>query len=102
MKPQLKADGNFSQGGQVTNFQNVPVFVMREDETVIYYAPVFDLSGYGYDESEAEQSLSLAIKEFFRYTSNKKTFVSELIKLGWKQQKKTKFVPRDVRYGESA
>ncbi|MBV6641035.1 MAG: hypothetical protein KI791_09960 [Cyclobacteriaceae bacterium] len=93
MKPQLKATGNFTQGNKTANFQNVPVFVIREDDTTIYYTPVFDISGYGYDDTEAEKSLQVAINEFFRYTLNKKTFSSELLKLGWKQLKKKKYLP---------
>lgn len=93
MKPHLKADGKFSNGKQSANFQNVPVFVIKEDDTIVYYTPVFDLSGYGYNELEAENSLMIGINEFFRYTLNKNTFGTELLKLGWKQPKKKKFIP---------
>ena len=93
MKPHLKADGKFVDGKNQANYQNVPVFVLKEDNTVIYYTPVFDISGYGYNEEEAEQSLIVAINEFLKYTLTKKTFNAELLKLGWTEQKKRKFVP---------
>lgn len=93
MNPQMKASGQFVDGLNQAQFDNVPVFILQEDNTIVCYSPVFDLSGYGRSEKEAWESLSIGINEFFKYTMNKKTLGVELIKLGWKQQKKKKFVP---------
>ncbi|MEP5611311.1 MAG: hypothetical protein ABJP45_03645 [Cyclobacteriaceae bacterium] len=93
MKPQLKAEGHFNDGKHSADFSNIPVFIIKEGKTSIYYSPVFDLSGYGHSEKEAQKSLMIAIDEFFKYTMNKKTLETELIKLGWKHPKKKKFVP---------
>ncbi len=93
MKPLLKADGKYVTGKQMANYHNVPIFVLKEDDTIIYYSPVFDVSGYGYTDSEAEQSIVIAINEFLRYTLNKKTFEVEMLKLGWKRKKQKTFTP---------
>ncbi len=93
MKPQLKASGQFIDGPHQAQFNNVPVFILQENNTIICYSPVFDLSGYGYSEKEAWESLTTGMNEFLKYTMNKKTLGVELMKLGWKQQKKKKFIP---------
>jgi len=93
MKAPLKADGNYFDGKNRADFNNVPVFIINEEDTVIYYSPVFDISGYGHSEEEAAKSLNVAIQEFFKYTINKQTIELELVKLGWKKAKKKKFVP---------
>ena len=93
MKAPLKADGNYFDGKNRADFHNVPVFIINEDNTIIYYSPIFDVSGYGHSEDEAAKSLIVAIQEFLKYTINKKTIELELAKLGWKRAKKKKFVP---------
>jgi hypothetical protein len=55
----------------------------EEDNVTIIYSPALDLSGYGYSQSEAKQSFSEALHEFFRYTNNKKTLDKVLKNLGW-------------------
>jgi hypothetical protein len=52
----------------------------EEDNVTIIYSPALDLSGYGYSQSEAKQSFSEALHDFFRYTNNKKTLDKNL---GW-------------------
>lgn len=84
--------GNFKDGGNSAEFQNVPIFVLEEDDNFIYYSPVFDLSGYGKTEEEAKESFNIAVDEFFKYTMRKKTIDSELKKLGWTKTR------RNVRY----
>jgi len=93
MKPQLKADGTFITRNHTADYQNVPIFVLKEENTIIYYSPVFDVSGYGNNEKEAEQSIMVAINEFLRYTLNKRTFEVEMLKLGWKKKKQKRFAP---------
>jgi len=93
MRPTLKASGNIQSGGNQANFENIPIFVLQEGNAIIYYSPVFDLSGYGNTENEARESLKVAIEEFFRYTMNKKTLEAELSRLSWtKLKRKKKFV----------
>lgn len=68
----------------------------EEDNVTIIYSPALDLSGYGYSQSEAKQSFSEALHEFFRYTNNKKTLDKVLKELGWSikgSKKKPKFDP---------
>lgn len=55
----------------------------EEDNVTIIYSPALDLSGYGYNHSEAKSSFSEALHEFFPYTYNKKTFDTILKELGW-------------------
>ena len=74
--------GNIKDGGNSVDFQNVPIFVLKEDDNFIYYSPVFDLSGYGWTEEEAKESFNVALSEFFKYAMKKKTIDSELKKLG--------------------
>jgi len=96
MKPQLKATGNFKIGRNSAELENIPIFIIKEDNVIIYYSPVFDLSGYGANESEAEKSLQISIEEFFKYTLNKKTLDTELSKLGWvkpKRKRKKRYNP---------
>jgi len=93
MKPQLKVTGNFKDGQKSAHFDNIPLFVIKEDDVIIYYTPVFDISGYGKNEEEAEKSLNVAIEEFFKYTMNKKTLDSELTRLGWTKHRKKRYSP---------
>ena len=93
MKPQLKVTGKFKDGMKYVHFENIPLFVIQEEDVIIFYSPVFDISGYGKSEEEAEKSLNVAIEEFFKYTMNKKTLDSELVKLGWKKHRKKKYSP---------
>jgi len=63
-----------------------------EDGTYIIYSPSLDLSGYGDTEQEAKESFEIALKEFLRYTLNKRTLSKVLKKLGWKvSDKKRKY-----------
>lgn len=62
----------------------------------IIYSPALDLSGYGYDQSEAKNSFTEALHVYFKYTSNKKTLSTVLKDLGWNikgPKKKPKFYP---------
>ncbi|MEI7983290.1 MAG: hypothetical protein WCI71_16695 [Bacteroidota bacterium] len=70
----------------------VPLIAFHEDNCFIIYCPVFDLSGYGKTESEAELSLHTAMNEFFTYTVHKNTLRSVLKDLGW-VVKKSKHKP---------
>jgi hypothetical protein len=56
----------------------------KEDDVTIIYSPALNLSGYGYTPEEAKNSFNIALHEFFRYTTTKKTFDKVLKELGWK------------------
>ncbi|MCG8318148.1 MAG: hypothetical protein MI921_01485 [Cytophagales bacterium] len=90
---------------QNTNFQGLynsrgasievilSLFEFKEDDTYIVYSPALDLAGYDTTKRNARKSFKETLKEFFRYTTNKGTFESELIKLGWQiNKRKKKFV----------
>jgi len=76
--------------GLVTVNVSVPLLSFKEDDdTFIVYSPALDVSGYGDTEEEARKSFELTLEEFINYTINKKTFQSELTRLGWKIKKQT-------------
>ncbi|UZO81915.1 hypothetical protein NBT05_05475 [Aquimarina sp. ERC-38] len=92
-KLHLTADLGFDNGKYYVGLSLVE---FEEDNVTIIYSPALDLSGYGYSQSEAKQSFSEALQEFFRYTSNKKTLEKVLKDLGWVikgSKKKSKFNP---------
>jgi hypothetical protein len=62
---------------------SLSLIAFREDKKFILFCPALDLSGYGDTEKEAEDSFRVALKEFFRYTTENKTLESELSKMGW-------------------
>lgn len=66
---------------------SLPLIGFEEDGVQIIYCPALDVSGYGNDENEAKKSFEIVLEEFFRYTLNKKTFLSELTRMGWKVKK---------------
>lgn len=76
--------------GNNTVTLNVQVIMFEEDGIQYTYIPSFDLTGYGKTQKEAQQSLNIVLNEFLRYTINKKTFIPELKRLGWKIRSKSK------------
>ena len=55
----------------------------NENDVNIVYSPALNISGYGYNSDEAKNSFNIALREFFQYTNNKKTFDKVLRELGW-------------------
>lgn len=89
----LKANLGFDSGKY---FVGLSLVEFEEDNVTIIYSPALDLSGYGYNYSEAKNSFFEALHEFFRYTSNKNTLDKVLKDLGWNvkgSKKKPKFNP---------
>lgn len=84
------------QGGAENIEVNLPLIAFQEDRSEIIYCPALDVSGYGTTEKEASESFLIALGEFFRYTLNKKTFLSELTGMGWKIRKSRPMRPPDM------
>ncbi|MBU1372366.1 MAG: hypothetical protein KKG25_00860 [Bacteroidetes bacterium] len=92
-KLHLTADLGFSDGKYHVGLSLVE---FEEENVTIIYSPALDLSGYGYNQDEARNSFSEALKEFFRYTNNKNTLYQVLENLGWLvngSKKKPRFNP---------
>jgi len=69
---------------------NLPLIIFEEDNAHVVYCPALDVSGYGLTETEATVSFQVALSEFFRYTTHKKTFETELKRLGWQLKNRRK------------
>ena len=69
---------------------NLPVMIFSEENVLIAYVPVLDLSGYGATENEAVESLKIVLSEYFSYGMKKKTLIQDLKAHGWTVKKKTK------------
>lgn len=80
------------ESGYNTIDMKIPVIIFEEDGSLIVYCPALDVSGYGETEEEAKKSFKLSLGEFFTYTLNKKTFRSELQRMGW-SLRKSKYKP---------
>jgi hypothetical protein len=72
---------------------NLPLIIFEEENVIITYCPALDLSGYGSTEEEAKKSFEVTLSEYFRYTVNKKTLATDLIKQGWTIRKNLKKEP---------
>jgi hypothetical protein len=86
MKKQAKVSGTWQSGRNEIKV-NLPIIIFEESNTTIMYCPALDVQGYGKDESEARESFKVSLGEFFLYTLNKKTLISELERMGWNIRK---------------
>lgn len=60
------------------------LFHFEDDKKVNFiYSPHLDLSGYGNNLEEAQQSFQIALEDFVDYTLKKKTLGKVLMQLGW-------------------
>jgi hypothetical protein len=83
----------------------LPYILFEEDGSQILYCPPLDLTGYGQTEEDAKHSFEIVLEEYFRYTINKGTLISDLEKLGWKFKKRSlrkTIIPPDLTYSLSA
>ena len=62
---------------------NLPMIEFEEDGCKIIYCPALDVSGYGKNAEEANESFLITMGEFFLYGLHKKTLVEELQSMGW-------------------
>jgi len=60
------------------------VLSYRDENLHVIFSPALDLFGYGQTDKEARQSFDETLEEFLRYTSNKGTLQTELLRMGWK------------------
>jgi hypothetical protein len=65
----------------------LPLIVFEDSGTQVVYCPALELTGYGKNESEAENSFQTSLGEFILYTTRKNTLRDELVKMGWKIRK---------------
>ncbi|MEQ9301900.1 MAG: hypothetical protein RIF33_25190 [Cyclobacteriaceae bacterium] len=77
---------NKSKGEVMGNFN---VFIIEDTKHIVAYCPVFEMTGYGQTEDEANEMLKESITEYFAALLNlkEKQLVSELASLGWHQDK---------------
>ena len=68
----------------------VPLIQFEQDGIQIVYCPALDIQGYGNNDKEARDSFVIVLEEFLTYTLHKKTFFSEMKKMGWKIKSKHK------------
>ena len=61
----------------------LPIIKFEEDGCKIAYCPALDVSGYGKSDEEAIESFKISLNEFFKYSTNKKTFEKEMERMGW-------------------
>ena len=82
-------EGSYQQGKTHIRL-NLDIIIFIEGKNTLVYCPPLDLTGYGSTELEARQSFETVISEYFRYTLNKNTLKTDLLKLGWKISSKSK------------
>ena len=46
----------------------------KDDEAYCCYCPVLDLTGYGDNEKQAQESFKIVLEEYIRYTTENQTF----------------------------
>ena len=92
METNRKINGKWKSDEQTVNV-NLSLIIFEEEGSSIVYCPALDVSGYGPNEDEAIESFEVSLGEFFQYTLHKKTFISELKRMGWRIKKnKTKLM----------
>ena len=90
METNRKINGKWKNDEHTVNV-NLSLIIFEEEGSSIVYCPALDVSGYGPNEDEAIESFEVSLGEFFQYTLHKKTFISELKRMGWTIKKsKTK------------
>jgi len=59
------------------------IIQFKEGKNTILFCPALELTGYGANEVDAKLSFEVTLKEFLRYTIQKKTLNKELERFGW-------------------
>jgi hypothetical protein len=84
---EYKAGGCFGNKDHKIEF-SLLVYSFMEENIVCLYSPQLNVTGYGMDEAEAQESFEATLAEFFSYTTHKRTLLKELEGLGWKIRSK--------------
>ena len=85
----FKAGGCFENKDHKIEF-SLSVISFKEEDVVCFFSPQLNVTGYGADDQEAQESFEITLNEFFSYTTHKRTFLKELENLGWKIRSKRK------------
>ena len=56
----------------------------KDDEAYYWYCPALDLTWYGDNEKQAQESFKIVLEEYIRYTTENQTLIADLKSLGWK------------------
>lgn len=89
--------GTWSEGPKEIQC-TIPLIIFKEDNNHIFYCPALDLSGYGSTEADASKSFNEVLSEYFRYTVNKGTLLTDLKRMGWtiKKSMRKKAIPPEL------
>lgn len=60
------------------------ILQFKDTGSYVVYAPALEVYGYGKTIQEAKKSFVICLEEFLDYKMSKRTFSSELKRLGWK------------------
>jgi hypothetical protein len=73
----------------------VRILFRKESDFYVAYCPALELSGYGYNKSDAKKSFSENLDIFLEEVNEKGTLDKVLLNLGWSLRKKPqpKFIP---------
>jgi hypothetical protein len=80
-------EAHYNDGKHTVNVK-LSLIEFEEDGLFFVYSPALDLTGYGKTHEEARDSYNIAMEEFIKYTTNKKTAAEVLSNLGWNVSKK--------------
>jgi len=75
---------------------DIVLFCFKEGDVELVYSPYLEISGYGKNEEEAMDSFNINLEAFLEYTTNKKTLVKELTRLGWDVVKGNSKKPKKI------
>jgi hypothetical protein len=79
-KKNKKVAGSFKTPTVKVDFR-FDVVEYEENELIVLYSPALDLFGYGKTSRKAQESFTLTLEEYLRYTLNKDTFFADLREL---------------------
>jgi len=76
-------EGKYQDKSSVVRVRLFLVHFQDENKVHFIYSPHLDLTGYGYNLSEARKSFEIVFEDFIDYTIKKKTLPKVLSDLGW-------------------
>ena len=85
--------------GKKSTIKTELTLITFEDNNVHFvYCPALDITGYGYDTSQAKESFTQTLKMYFEYTTNKNTLIRDLESHGWTVKNKRKLKAPDFDF----